>query len=497
MSTEHQRYSTENQKAGIAAYAARRGLEVVRTYADEGKSGLTIGGRPGLQQLLADIQEGRADFQVVLVFDISRWGRFQDVDESAYYEYLCRKKGITIEYCAEPFDNDGSIASTIVKTVKRAMAGEYSRELSAKVFAGHCRLAELGFRQGGVAGYGLRRLMLAEDGTPKALLASGEHKSLQTCRVVLVPGPPDEVEVVRWIFRAFAVEGLSEDAIAQALNRRGLATHTAQPWSRGAVRRLLTNEKYIGHNVYNRTSTKLGSHSVRNSAERWVRRANAFEAIVEPTLFAQVAALIESRAAVLSDAQLLDQLRNLLQERGRLTGLIIDEAPNCAGSTTYQRRFGSLLRAYTLIGYRPTLDLRYLEINRHLRALHPQVTADFEATLGQQGATWRQDANSQLLVINDEVRLAVVIARCRTTSTGLLRWKVRLDNAVRPDFQLVVRMQPDNSEVRDCYLLPAVDRTTADLGLHEDNGFWLDSYRMGGLDEAARWFRRSRWVQAA
>ena len=84
----------------------------------------------------------------MIVYDVSRWGRFQDADESAYYEYICRRAGISVIYCAEQFENDGSPVSTIVKGVKRAMAGEYSRELSAKVFAGQCRLIELGFRQG-------------------------------------------------------------------------------------------------------------------------------------------------------------------------------------------------------------------------------------------------------------------------------------------------------------------------------------------------------------
>ena len=149
MSTEHQQYSTENQRDRIREYAVRRGLEIVRTYADEGKSGLRIDGRQALQQLIRDVESGRADFQVILVYDVSRWGRFQDADESAYYEYVCRRVGIQVAYCAEQFENDGSPVSTIVKGVKRAMAGEYSRELSAKVFAGQCRLIELGFRQGG------------------------------------------------------------------------------------------------------------------------------------------------------------------------------------------------------------------------------------------------------------------------------------------------------------------------------------------------------------
>ena len=86
------------------------------------------------------------------------------------------------------------------------MAGEYSRELSTKVFAGQCRLIELGYRQGGMAGYGLRRMRVDQNGVPQGILGPGEYKSLQTDRVILVPGPEDEVENVRWMYHEF-VEG--------------------------------------------------------------------------------------------------------------------------------------------------------------------------------------------------------------------------------------------------------------------------------------------------
>lgn len=125
MSTEHQQYSTENQSDIIREYAATRGIEIVRSFADAGKSGLRIAGRNALKELIDTVLGGGADFQSILVYDVSRWGRFQDADESAYYEYICKRAGITVHYCAEQFENDGSIASNIVKTVKRAMAGEY------------------------------------------------------------------------------------------------------------------------------------------------------------------------------------------------------------------------------------------------------------------------------------------------------------------------------------------------------------------------------------
>lgn len=197
MSTEHQRYSTQNQADAIKKYADEHGMTIVRVFADDGKSGLNLEGRSGLLQLLSEVQSGQADFSAILVYDVSRWGRFQDADESGYWEYVCKRAGVTVHYCAEQFANDGSLSSVILKNLKRTMAGEYSRELSVKVFAGQCRLIELGFRQGGPAGFGLRRLMIDETKAPKGLLRRGDRKSLQTDRVVLVPGPKEELEIVR------------------------------------------------------------------------------------------------------------------------------------------------------------------------------------------------------------------------------------------------------------------------------------------------------------
>ena len=173
MSTEHQQFSTDNQVVAIARYADDNGYEIVRTYADEGKSGLNLGGRAGLQQVLKDVEEGRADYKALLVYGVSRLGRFQDTDEAATYELRLRSAGIEVQYASEQFRNDGSIGSSIIKTVKRAMAGEYSRELSVKVFAGQSNLIRLGFRQGGAAGFGLRRLLVDQSGSSKTSQQEG------------------------------------------------------------------------------------------------------------------------------------------------------------------------------------------------------------------------------------------------------------------------------------------------------------------------------------
>jgi DNA invertase Pin-like site-specific DNA recombinase len=397
MSTEHQQYSTENQRDKIIEYAEKRHIDIVRTYADEGKSGLRIDGRAALQQLIRDVESGPVDFQIILVYDVSRWGRFQDADESAYYEYLCRRAGIQVAYCAEQFENDGSPVSTIVKGVKRAMAGEYSRELSAKVFAGQCRLIELGYRQGGPAGYGLRRVLVDQHGAVKGELTRGEQKSLQTDRVILMPGPEDEVRVVNDIYRSFVEQGLTEKAIAERLNNRGLTTDLGRPWTRGTVHEVLTNEKYIGHNVYNRVSFKLKKRRVKNTRDMWICKENAFAAIIPQDVYYMAQGILCARARRYTNEVLLERLKALYQRRGLLSGLIINETEDMPQASVYSHRFGSLLRAYELVGFAPERDYRYLEVNKLIRRLHPTVLAETEAAIIALGGQVDRDPGTDLL----------------------------------------------------------------------------------------------------
>ncbi len=481
MSTDHQKYSTENQADTIREYAAKRGMEIVRRYADEGKSGLKIDGRDALKQLIADVQSGAADFQVILVLDVTRWGRFQDADESAYYEYICRRAGIAVEYVAEQFENDGSPVSTIVKGVKRAMAGEYSRELSAKVFAGQCRLIELGFRQGGSAGYGIRRMLIDEQGQPKGLLKRGEHKSLQTDRVILVPGPEEEIANVRWIYQAFVEEGKQEGEIAALLNQQGVLTDLGRSWTRGVVHQILTNEKYIGNNVFNRRSFKLKIRHVVNEPDMWVRSDGVFDAIVDPAHFYTAQGIIRERSRRLSDDEMLSKLRHLHEKQGWLSGIVIDEADDMPSSTAYGHRFGSLLRAYELVGFTPDRDYSYIEINRQLRQTYAGIVEDAIRQIRELGGEVHREVGSDLLFVNGEIKVSVIICRCQQTAAGSYRWQVQLDTGLRPDITVAIRMDAANAQPLDYYLLPALDIEDPKVRLKENNGLALDAYRFDDL----------------
>jgi len=492
MSTEHQQYSTENQAKAVAQYAEQRGYQVVLTYADGGRSGLTFDGRQALKQLIQDVQEGRTTFKNILVYDISRWGRFLDADESAYYEFICKRAGIGVHYCNEQFENDGSIQANVLKGLKRTMAGEYSRELSVKVFQGQCNLIEKGFRQGGPAGFGLRRMLIDQRGESKGFLKRGEHKSLQTDRVILVPGSDEEVDVVRHIYQMFVTQHKVESEIAEYLNTHGIKTELGRNWTRAVVREVLTNEKYIGNNVYNRVSFKLKQKRVVNPPDMWIRSDGAFEAIIDPATFYTAQGIIQERNRRFSDEEMIELLRQLVQKHSDVSGHLIDETEGLPSSACYRNRFGSLAEAYRLVGYDPGRDFAYIQINRRIRELYPNLMDDTVGRLEAVGASVATRPTADHLLVNGEYTAAIVVSRCRQTLTGASRWLVRFSNRQLPDITILVRMDPLNEQPCDFYLLPMMDARIPSLQLAEYNAAYIDAYRFDSLDGFAQLALRTK-----
>lgn len=482
MSTEHQRYSTENQQLAISEYATLHGMRIVKTYIDAGKSGLNISGRLELQKLLEDVQRKDIEFKAVLVYDVSRWGRFPDPDEAAMYEQSCKRQGVQIIYCAEQFKNDGSLQSTIIKNIKRSMAAEYARELSVKVFAGQKTLIKKGYRQGGTPGYGLRRQLIDEDHNAKGILKRGEHKSIQTDRVLLIPGPPDEIETVNLIYELFLNEGITERNIADILNNKKIVSETGRPWTRGVVHQILTNEKYIGNNVFNRTSFKLKIKHEQNDPADWVRKDGAFQAIVSLERFLKVRSIIEARSKHIDDTQMLKMLQDVLDKEGFLSGIIIDEEEDIPSSSAYRSRFGSLLRAYQLIGFNPKRDYAYLDINRSLRKIYPNIVSEISTNIENFGGWVEVNQNNDLLTVNNEFTLSIVIAKCKTAAHGKKRWHIRMDTSLEPDITIVIRMNENNQKAFDYYVLPSIDFSPASLVFKEYNTFMLDAYQVKTLE---------------
>jgi len=353
MSSERQDCSIEYQSAAIAAYASGRNYEIVRTYEDAGISGLTLGKRAGLRQLLADVVAGTAPFDIVLVYDVSRWGRFQNPDQSAHYEFLCAEAGVAVEYCAEPFVNDGSPTSMLLKHIKRAMAAEYSRELSQKARMAKLGLRREGYWMGSAPGYGLRRQIVTRDGRALAIRELGEWGRYPGAHTKLVLGPREEVETVRRMYRLYLQKGGCYGGIARQLNAEGISAEGGALWTTPRVRQVLTNEKYVGCLISGRWRHELGGGRKRLPQREWLSVEDALEPLVPARLFRSVQRKIRDTRRRVTEAEALDDLRRIFAERGQLSEYII-KAHGKWSMALYQRRLGSLEEMYARLGY--TLD---------------------------------------------------------------------------------------------------------------------------------------------
>ncbi|AWJ04227.1 MULTISPECIES: recombinase family protein [Enterobacteriaceae] len=484
MSTDHQQYSLHNQSEYIKDYAEKNNMEIAYTYDDAGKSGVSIIGRHSLQQLLSDVEQKKIDIQAVLFYDVSRFGRFQNSDEAAYYSFLFERNGVDLIYCSEPIPTkDFPLESSVILNIKRSSAAYHSRNLSEKVFIGQANLIKLGYHQGGMAGYGLRRLLVDENGIAKEILGFRKRKSIQTDRVILIPGPKNEIKIVNSIYDLFIDDNMPEFIIAERLNEQNIPAENGTLWTRAKIHQILTNEKYIGNNIYNKTSSKLKSRLVKNPKNEWVRCDKAYKPIISKKKYNKAQEIIQLRSVHLTNEELLEKLKQKLESNGKLSGFIIDEDDTGPSSSVYRTRFGGLLRAYTLIGYKPEHDYSYIQINEALRSFYSGIIEDFKGEILKSNCYIDEYKYAPMLYINDEFLISVLITKCTHMKSGKLRWKVRFDNSQKADITIVIRMDSQNISPLDFYIIPKIENEYSKMWMTETNNIRLDLYRFDNLDK--------------
>ena len=452
-STERQQYSIEYQSKTISQYASEHGFEVVRTFSDEARSGLDLRYRPALRQLLAEVMGGQASFRFILVFDVSRWGRFQDTDEAAHYEYVCKSAGIPIHYCAEQFSNEGRISDSLLKTLKRFMAGEFSRDLSERAAGGLNNIVTRGFKYGSVPGYGLRRMLVGSYGHPKQLLGPGKLKNISSDRVVFVPGPPEERAVVQEIYRKYVEERKSMRQIVRDLNEQRVPWTSGSRWTPEVVKRILNHPKYIGTLIFNRTEKKLHTRSRPTPKGKWITIPNAFEALVDPKLFAAAQVRLSSYPRQKSTEQLIEDIRRLLRKEGRLSLPLMRQTRlrkslGIASPTTYFKRLGSVSRIFQLAGYEPSTTITFQARTAALRIRLMQDLIDCFPNEMR-----RATGKNKYLIFGDSTNVVIRMCRSFTIKSGR-RWMMGGCDGV--SLVVVALMNANNSEVETLFLLPPV-----------------------------------------
>ncbi len=433
---DRQENSIPIQRDQVREWAGKNCVEIIHEFADAGISGLTAEDRPAFTEMMDEWVKQRDDFDYVLCLDVSRWGRFQDIDLSAQYSAECRKSKKQIIYTTIGKPREDDPLYPVYVQFERFRAAQYSRELSDKVWRGCVKIAEQGYWAGGPAPYGLQRLLLDEKREPLHTLDDGQRKGIQNQRVTLVEGPADEVAIIRRIFDEFVGRGDSEYKIAEGLNHDSVVSPGGSRWAAGAVLSRLRNEKYVGTMVYNQTSGKLKTTRHPNPIDDWVRTPEAFEGIISLEQFERAQQILERRKQKYDPDYMLRQLNSLYtkHELIRSSLLRLDEESPTAG--TFARHFGSLDFAFQ--------QLFTDERDRARQMVHDRICEHIPEVL----------AYSDFLVLDQKLTLSVQPA-VPVASGYDSYWPFRRDERQVIDITLgVVLSEPRDFEILGYVALP-------------------------------------------
>ena len=257
-STDTQDDSIEQQKRAIATWAKDHEYTIIEWFEDEGKSGTSFDKRPAFMRMVGRV-ETSPNFEYVLVYDESRWGRAGNPRESTYWKMHFERKGVRVRVINSQSKSENDIGSYVVEVVESAEASEYSKKLSRSTLRGCVDNASKGFSNGGTAPYGYKRIAVDKvTGRFIRELLPGDRRREAEEKVRWDLGDDLEVQTVRRIFE-LRVSGYGYRTIANMLNselvpcpKRGRWRNKNQMWSSGTVQSIVMNPSYCGDRVYNR-----------------------------------------------------------------------------------------------------------------------------------------------------------------------------------------------------------------------------------------------------
>ncbi len=461
---DRQENSIAIQQEQVQQWARENGVEIIYEFADRGKSGLTAEGRDAFNDMMENWVKQRNDFDFVLCLDVSRWGRFQDIDLSATYSAECKRHGKQVIYTTlgKPKQND-QLYQVYVQ-FERFRAAQYSRELSDKVLRGCIKIVQQGYWAGGTPPYGLHRLLLDEARKPVQVLAAGQRKSIQNQRVTLTRGNDRQVATVRRIFREFVENGHSAQEISDGLNRDHIASPGGGDWNAAKVRRILVNELYIGTLVYNRTTQQLKTPTRRNPKEDWVKTDGAFDPIVEKRIFEQAQRILAIEALRYTSPFMLEQLARLLKKHDFVRPSLVKADSAAPSSATYAKHFVSLDAACQQV-FAVALTRVKSEVESVLRGLVQQV-----------------ENYEDFLVVNR--KFTVLIQPSVPMQYGYNQyWYFRPDRRGTVDITLGVPVSgPDDARILGFLALPRLLVRNRGIRLFGSSESRLDMYGHQGLE---------------
>lgn len=287
--------SIGNQRELIRAFIhEQQDMELYDIYVDDGFSGSNFD-RPEFKRMISDIEAGRAN--CVIVKDLSRFGR-DYIESGRYIQKIFPKLGVRFIALTDRYDSAQADTSEsgIILPVKNFINDSYCRDISTKV----------------KSQFEVKR----KNGECISPFAPYGYQKAENNKNYLVP---DEyaADIVRKIY-AWKIEGMAVSAIAEKLNalgilspkeykkslginyKGGFTSSKGSHWSNSTVKRILTNEIYLGHMVQGK-SEKINyklKKSIEKPREEWIKVENTHEAVISEEQFRIVRNLLKTDARV-------------------------------------------------------------------------------------------------------------------------------------------------------------------------------------------------------
>ena len=234
--------------------------------------------------------------------------------------------------------------------------------------------------------------------------------------------------------------------IAETLNSEGVASEFGRGWTRLTILGLLSKEKYVGNAVYNQTSKKFNANWQRNPKDQWIRKNGAYEAIVSIERFAQAQFRLAEIARRTTTNDMLDLLTALWCQRGRLNTLLVEKSTYTPKPVTYASHFGSIAKAFKLIGFRNRENIGKNADARKaiIREITEQVT--------KRGGTVERPTMNKQLIINGTLKVNVFVSRLKLKGPKI--WQFGYVSATKPDILIGARIVERGGPIVDYFILP-------------------------------------------
>ncbi|MFH1615103.1 MAG: recombinase family protein [Planctomycetota bacterium] len=396
-STDRQEQSIGDQKKALEEYIAKHGLRLVKFYIDDAISGTSTLGRRAFQQMIKDAESPTRRFDIIVVYDVKRFGRV-DNDEAGYYRHILRTHGVEICYVSENFNGDTT--DDLLRPVKQWQARQESKDLSKVTIRGLLSKVEGGWWMGGTPpyGYDLRyenaegkflfvirfmpdgsKQLLDEKGDLIRTLARGESLNIsKRDQAKLTLSDPERVNIAKQIFRMYAEQGRGYKSLASSLNQQGVPAPRGPQWSHiysgfwtdSTIRAILVNPIYAGDMVWNRrTDARFhrisqgravdrenvhGARLVPNGKSDWIVIRDTHPGLISRWLFEQARQRLENHPKSIEQRKRVYHGKTWDGRRSRfiLSGLLkCDLCGNRYQGVTYnkgkRRVDGSKVKTYT------------------------------------------------------------------------------------------------------------------------------------------------------